>query len=616
MAPDRDDAADPDRLAQMQAEVDGLLRRLSDAELQWLPWITTVSADNRASARNLVHYWAIRQIDLRGLQMWLGEYGLSSLGRSEPHVQATLRLVSAAIAAMRGQGWDPSGDVAVGVSDGANLLSRNATELLGPPPADRAARIMVTLPSEAATDAALVRRLLERGMNIARINCAHDDAAAWRAMADHVRAGAAATGKTCLIAMDLSGPKLRTGPLEPGPRVLRLKPGRNALGQVVTPARGWLTSALPPVEPPEPGMLSVPVAADWLARRRDGEVLELHDTRDAKRRLALTSAAGGFVVTTEKTTYLATGSVLDVEGIDDSTAVGELPPVELSIRLQAGDILRLTRDCTPSRVGTGQVPHVGCTLPEVFDNAQVGQRIFFDDGKLSGTIESLGADSLDARIDHPAHGGAKLRAGKGINVPDTDLPISALTDKDLADLGTVVEIADIVELSFVREPSDVTRLLDELLRLGDAQLGIVLKIETRRAFEQLPQLVLTAMRRPRVGVMIARGDLAVESGYERMAELQEEMLWLCEAAHLPVIWATQVLDQLAKTGVPSRAEISDAAMSERAEAVMLNKGPYVDDAVVALDSILRRMASHHYKKNALLRSLHSWRPALREARTA
>ena len=173
----------------------------------------------------------------------------------------------------------------------------------------------------------------------------------------------------------------------------------------------------------------------------------------------------------------------------------------------------------------------------------------------------------------------------------------------------MVEIADLVQMSFVRYPSDVEQLIDELTRLSDDRLGIVLKIETREAFERLPQLLLTAMRRRRVGVMIARGDLAVECGYERMAEVQEEILWLCEAAHLPVIWATQVLEQLAKTGVPSRAEISDAAMSERAECVMLNKGPYIDDAVVALDNILRRMTSHHYKKNALLRTLHAWQQA-------
>lgn len=135
-------------------------------------------------------------------------------------------------------------------------------------------------------------------------------------------------------------------------------------------------------------------------------------------------------------------------------------------------------------------------------------------------------------------------------MPDARLPLSALTDKDVSDLATVVALADLVEMSFVRDPSDVEHLLEELSRLGDDALGIVLKIETRQAFEHLPQLLLTVMRRPRVGVMIARGDLGVECGYERLAELQEEILWLCEAAHMPVIWATQVLEQLAKTGNP------------------------------------------------------------------
>ena len=91
-----------------------------------------------------------------------------------------------------------------------------------------------------------------------------------------------------------------------------------------------------------------------------------------------------------------------------------------------------------------------------------------------------------------------------------------------------------------------------------------------------------------------------------MAELQEEMLWLCEAAHLPVIWATEVLDQLARTGRPSRAEVTDAAMSQRAECVMLNKGPHIVAAIETLDDILRRMAGHQRKKIPLLRPLRSF----------
>jgi pyruvate kinase len=106
--------------------------------------------------------------------------------------------------------------------------------------------------------------------------------------------------------------------------------------------------------------------------------------------------------------------------------------------------------------------------------------------------------------------------------------------------------------------------------------------------------------------MIARGDLAVEVGYERLAEIQEEILWLCEAAHVPVIWATQVLETLVKKGIPSRAEMTDAAMGERAECVMLNKGPYIAEAVTILDDVLQRMQAHQIKKSPQLRALNSW----------
>jgi len=601
-------------LIQLRDDVDELLDQLSRAERTWSRGLAAVAPVHRASARNMVHYWSLRQRDLRDLQGALSSYGLSSLGRSEPHVEATLVSVRSAINAMLGEGLPNPSLAGAGGDQGDDLLRTATQKLLGPDPQDRVTRIMVTLPSTAAADPAMVRQLVERGMNVARINCAHDSAEAWRSMARNVREAAAATGRSCLVAMDLAGPKIRTGPLELGPRCIKLRPLRNALGQVTTPARAWLTASEHPVDPPEAGMSSIRVSGKWLGRRSNGDVLELHDTRGSKRRSELKSGPqtpgnqGGFVMTVQKTTFLATGTILNVEGVDDPTHVGELPQTEQRLVLHVGDVLELTKDCSPAPVRAGRAPSIGCTLPEIFECARLGQRVFLDDGRISGEIVSVGPDALGLRIDHAADEGSRLRAGKGVNVPDATLPIPALTEKDVSDLPTVIELADLVEMSFVRSPFDVSRLLDELDRLGDESTGIVLKIETRQAFEALPQLLLVLMQRPRVGVMIARGDLAVECGYERLAELQEEILWLCEAAHLPVIWATQVLEQLAQTGHPSRAEISDAAMSERAECVMLNKGPHVNDAVVALDSILARMVDHHYKKTALMPSLHSWHP--------
>ncbi len=232
-----------------------------------------------------------------------------------------------------------------------------------------------------------------------------------------------------------------------------------------------------------------------------------------------------------------------------------------------------------------------------------GERILFDDGRIEGVIRAVHEDDLQVEITRAGARGTRLRADKGINLPDTKLLLSAMTRKDLDDLPFIVKHADLVGLSFVNRSRDVYALQAELARLKGEQLGIVLKIETRNAFERLPGLLLAAMRSPAAGVMIARGDLAVECGYERMAELQEEILWMCEAAHLPVVWATQVLESLTKAGQPSRAEITDAAMGERAECVMLNKGAYVVEAVHTLDDILRRMQGHQDKKRSMLRKL-------------
>ena len=269
----------------------------------------------------------------------------------------------------------------------------------------------------------------------------------------------------------------------------------------------------------------------------------------------------------------------------------------------------LSRDlapATPWQHGQPGLARIGCTLADAFEAARPGQRVVLDDGKLSGVIERAAPDELQLRILVASPNGSRLRAEKGINFPETDLRIGAVTDADLPLLDVAVTHADMIALSFLRNEHHVDEVLAHLERLHAGHLGLVLKIETTAAFGHLPEILLHAMRAPLVGVMIARGDLAVEAGYERLAEVQEEILWLCEAAHLPVIWATEVLDRLAQTGKPSRAEVTDAAMSQRAECVMLNKGPYIHTAIVVLDDILRRMSGHQRKKTPLLRPLESW----------
>jgi len=563
--------------------------------------IALVHADHHADAVNLTHYLALRQGDERSLQRSLGERGLSSLGRCEPHVLATVESVRAALDSTLSVPVPPD----LSFEAGRAALDRNTDALFGPRPQGRVPRVMVTLPSEAATDYQLVRHLVSSGMDIARINGAHDGPDEWEQMARNVRKASDEVPRPCRISMDLPGPKMRTGPLRGGPRVVRLRPRRDVRGVAVAPDR--VTFVGRPVGPGDVPP-TLPVAPAWLERRRAGENVRLADTRGSLRELRVVACEQGRVTAEVwDTTYVETGAELDCAG--DVTPVGAVPPVPQYHVLCPGDRLRLTVGLEPAEPWSHGQPgtaRIGCTLPAAFEVARPGQHVVLDDGRLTGVVEDVRPGEIDLRIVTASPRGAKLRAEKGINLPEADLHLEAVTDEDLPLLRVAAAHADMVALSFLRHERDVDVMQEYLRSVDGPDLGLILKIETGAAFSRLPEILLHAMRSPRVGVMIARGDLAVEMGYERLAELQEEILWLCEAAHLPVIWATEVLDHLARTGQPSRAEVTDAAMAQRAECVMLNKGPHVDTAITVLDDILRRMSGHQRKKTALLRPLHSW----------
>ena len=241
------------------------------------------------------------------------------------------------------------------------------------------------------------------------------------------------------------------------------------------------------------------------------------------------------------------------------------------------------------------------SLPQIIDDVSIGDPILFDDGMIVGKILAKNSDSCEVKIEKCFK--TKLGSEKGINLPRTQLSLPALTSEDIQVLPFACEHADILGYSFVRSEHDVEILYNELDALGAEDIGVVFKIENQEAFENFPGILLKGMKRKKIGVMIARGDLAVELGFERISEVQKELLWICEAAHIPVIWATQVLETLAKKGIPTRAEISDAAQGAQAECVMLNKGPHINEAIHTLRTILDKMHGHMSKKKESLRAL-------------
>jgi pyruvate kinase len=469
------------------------------------------------SALNLAEYLAFRRHDLRSLQSALMPWGLSSLGRIEAKTMPSLDAVIATLEVICGSDRNLTQPSIESFFEGDRLLNQHTEELFGQAPPNRRVRIMVTLPTEAATDYKLVREMIEHGANCMRINCAHDTPELWQAMIDNIHRAEQETGISCKVNMDIAGPKIRTG-------------------VVLAPH---------------------------------------HETRVFKGDRILLSRS---------------------EFKEEHKHKG---------KVEAGEAI-------PSHVKHFQT---SCTIPEILDLLEENTSVYIDDGKIQTRVIDIqypiskGNTGILLEVTNASPKGVKLLPEKGMNFPDTVLSLSPLTEKDLTDLDFVAIHADIIGYSFVQRPEDIRLLQQELeKRYGERQSrpAIMAKIETAIAVSNLPELIVYAAGKQAFGVMIARGDLAVEIGYERLIEIQEEILWLCEAAHVPVIWATQVLESLVKNGIPSRGEMTDAAMAERAECVMLNKGLFITEAISILDNVLTRMETHQSKKTPQLRALHSW----------
>jgi pyruvate kinase len=602
------------RLTSLIAELGEIQAAMARIDHECATYLNAIPDDQKASARNLLHYLALRRHDLRHAQPLLASHGLSSLGRTESHVRDSLETVLGVLYALEGASWEGALDTTPLTKDaGEVLLAAHTDALLGPAPDGRTVRIMVTMPGEAATDYALIRDLVAAGMDCMRINCAHDNAAIWARMIDHLRRANGELRRTCRLSMDIAGPKLRTGTLTPGPSVLKIKPHRDAVGRVVRPAIVALVAASRGRHVPLPVDAVLTLDSDPPSDLEPDDIVEFDDARGKARCLRVCAREGAVAVgELQRTAYVMPATVCRFKTASGTTTrrVVNVPPLEEKLLLRKGDTLLLTPESGRGRPAIVDdqdrvlMPaSIGITLPEVFRDVRPGEAVWFDDGKIGGMVRAADEEQITVEITQAGPAGSRLGAGKGVNLPDTHLRLSPLTSKDLDDLPFVARHADLIGYSFVRHAEDIHQLQHRLADLKAEQLGIILKIETRHAFAELPKLLLACMRRGRFGVMIARGDLAVECGFERMAEVQEEILWICEAAHTPVVWATQVLESLAKTGMPSRAEVTDAAMSERAECVMLNKGPFIREAVRTLDDILRRMQTHQTKKRAMLRPL-------------
>ncbi len=448
--------------------------------------IEQLHPSQKISALNLIRYLVLRSEDIRSLQDQLHIAGLSSLASSESHI---LRQIQACLERL-GKTYSNDEIAACDYFIGREIIQKRAGQLFGKQQDDAIPWIMVTFDTNFADNYKLIKKLLEAGMNVARINCAHDDEETWKGMIDLVHHTSEKTGLPCKIYMDIGGPKMRTRILGKG--------------------------------------------------KRKGEM------------------------------YVSVGDTISFAERDANYKSKEFV--------------------------------VGCDEPHIIRQLKPGERVLFDDGMIETQVLSSRKGIAKLEVTRVSSQKSLLKTKKGINFPDSDLDLPALTKQDRKHIPFIAAHSDLLGYSFVRNAAGIAEL-QKVLDAYERRPHIILKIETPQAVLNFPSLLVQGMQHEVFGVMIARGDLAVEIGFERMSEIQEEILWISEAAQVPVIWATQVLETLNKSGLATRAEVTDAAYAARAECVMINKGDYIIEVLKTLIDIMQRSSEHHLKKRYTFRPM-------------
>ncbi|MDQ6668510.1 MAG: pyruvate kinase, partial [Thermoproteota archaeon] len=584
---------------------------------------------NKCSRDNLLCYLALRKHDLSDLQLRLAEQGLSSLGMLEGEVLVSIEQVLKHFGIRPG---NTSSLCKVNAKSASLLLGKRSKLIFGSPSKGRRTYIMVTLDSTDIYQHELIEQLLENGMDIVRINCAHNTDKEWNLIIKAIREAEErlvqrqkGTRSRCMILMDLGGPKIRTGPMELKVRPLKISVPKDKYGRAVRFVEGFLDSEASYTElvgqvtglSPSTFVIAISTGDDrGLGGLQKDQKITFKDARDEHQR-AITvlerTSPTRVRIGLEQTAYLKEGIKLECQTNSNSNkkcsfTVRAIKPQPIELKVEAGNVLRLYRDARLGHSGAGSGSEsdskpaaISCTYPQVLEQVKIGHRIFIDDGKIEAIVRSSNEQYLGLEIISPKGMIAKIKSNKGINFPDSSIKMPALTPDDIRNLRFVVEHADMVGLSFVHRPEDLYDLREILSKLGHQNLGIVAKIETADSIHNLAKILIAGLELPKFAILIARGDLAVEVGFENLAFVQEDILCVCEAAHIPVILATQILESLAESGLRSRAEMTDAIMGQRAECVMLNNGIHILEAVRTLAILLKTEERHQVKKHQLFR---------------
>jgi pyruvate kinase len=567
-----------------------------------------------SSCLNMQDFLTLKKYDLSRIQGMLSSLGLSSLGKAHFHLLYTIGRELKLLERILGIVNEAPETRCIGFDEAYERMKERARFLKSDDSSSFAPSVMITMPSNAADDALLYESLLSARVDLCRINTAHDTPVVWKRMADTVRRINANERQEnpIKIYVDLAGPKFRTGPLKQVSASFKINPRRTE-SFLIVPASSHAMTMRERKEGSETiSPATVVVNNGFYARLRSAGRIGMEDAEGRERKCKILSWDDSGCIVEAKKMLIDEETTLFIEQKKKSFLANPVNFImrDEEVRLFVGDRLFVT-----TLVRRGEVVHgdrgfdaiISCVSADFLPFVHIGETLYIDDGLIGLEVVEKREEGVLCRVSSTKPSGAVLKSQKGINFPDSEIDIEALTETDRKNLDEVIEFADIIGISFAQRRDDVEQLKAYLAESGRNGVGIVAKIETKRAVKNLPMLLLSLIPHPHSGVMIARGDLAIEVGFEHLPRIQSEILDLCESAHIPVIYATQILENLMKKNLPSRAEIIDASSAQRADCIMLNKGPFIQHAVEVLQDILASMQRHSLKNVPQLNSVEEWK---------
>jgi pyruvate kinase len=574
--------------------------------------------EQNQSIQNLQAYIALRSQDISELQNALANLSLSSLGRAQSCVINSINQDIFILSKLLHKEYTQTtyDKNALNYDDAKKIMLKNS-EIFGSASQKFKTKVMVTLPSEAADSPKLIGDIIHKGASVVRINTAHDNASVWNKMALKVKEENIKQNKETKIYVDLAGPKNRTQKIEKIFTPFRIGSWRDPKEVEILPASQEFALTKKGQKDNFGNRLSTLVVSDELFEKcKDTPKLTIDDfERETTQSYNITNRSGRIFIKANKKITIFENTTVEIESSNNNNIImSKLYNYELlpqPIRLFKSQKIIITNKEILGQANfqygdTIYASIIGCSNKEIFSFVNIGDEIFIDDGKIGTKVIDTNDLGLVCEVFLAKEKGTILKEEKGINFPNTDLSIDAITQEDKKNFEDIVQFADIIGVSFAQTSDDIKMLQEMLVSKDKTSTAIAPKIETKTALRNLPNILKTLVQWESYALMIARGDLAIEVGFDNLPYIQEEILGICEAAHVPVIYATQILEGKMKNNLPSRAEVTDAATAQRADCVMLNKGPYVTDTVVILRTILRQMHTLFQKNRQLLCSCKAW----------